>query len=308
VNRLEGLGFVVSDAARANYAATRFSLAAMLSGTHLEDLGLDLSKPVDEELVYEAIRQNPTWPLLRRLGYRSVAIPSGWDHVPVREVDTYLSSPVLTEFEVNALRATALGFLAPTVVEGSWVASVRQRTLDGLDSLEALAEDPGTAPFAALVHLPVPHPPFAFQADCSARPLDGDSLGAQGRDDHAGTPATERLVVAQTTCVDRLLGNALEVVATADPDAVVIVFSDHGPEERLDWWSPDPAAVQQRHAMFFAARTPGLTVPFGDAITLVNVLPTLFDTLFDLDLPRRDDRMVFGPIRTDDRLVRVDEP
>ena len=111
IDRLSEMDFRVAQRADANYAATRFTLASMLAGSHLDQLGMDLSMPVDEQFVFEAIRQTPLWPLLERAGYRTIVIPSGWDHLPMRGVDEYLADGSSHRIRDQALGSTALGVL-----------------------------------------------------------------------------------------------------------------------------------------------------------------------------------------------------
>ena len=54
-----------------------------------------------------------------------------------------------------------------------------------------------------------------------------------------------------------MLADSVRDLVEARPDAIVIVFSDHGPEERIDWVAPDDAGIQDRMANLFWARTPG---------------------------------------------------
>jgi hypothetical protein len=103
------------------------------------------------------------------------------------------------------------------------------------------------------------------------------------------------LQVTQTECVDRTVVPVLEAIVAADPDAVVILFSDHGPQTLLSYEAPDDRGIHSRLANLFAARTPGRPDLFPDDVTLVNVLPILFDTYLGTDLPRRPVDVFFGP-------------
>ncbi len=58
--------------------------------------------------------------------------------------------------------------------------------------------------------------------------------------------------------MDHLVGPAVRELVTRDPGAVVIVFSDHGPEALLDWRQPDEPGLGDRFANLFAASTPGI--------------------------------------------------
>ncbi len=66
-------------------------------------------------------------------------------------------------------------------------------------------------------------------------------------------------------------------MVAARPGAVVIVFSDHGPDELLDWDRPDTLGMDARFNNLFWARTPGQTGVFPPDVTLVNVMPLLLN-------------------------------
>jgi len=83
------------------------------------------------------------------------------------------------------------------------------------------------------------------------------------------------------------------ILAGASSSAVVIVFSDHGPETRLNWFAPEPEPIRERIANLFAARTPGHPGLFPDDITLVNVLPDLFRPYFGVDLGQQPNTSFF---------------
>ena len=68
-----------------------------------------------------------------------------------------------------------------------------------------LAREPASsAPLFAFIHVPAPHPPMVFDADCSARPLDDLTDHVAGE---ALAPDGDRAIAAQreqTMCVDSL--------------------------------------------------------------------------------------------------------
>ena len=290
---------------RANYVFTKLSLASFFTGSQLTDLGQNLDEPVDETLLRAVLEQNPTWDLLRRLGYRTIAVPSGWDHVPERSVDVYEDTGQLTELEYNLLRSTAIGTFLPGALDAALRDAVYDRTIAAAAALRASSDASTPRPRAVFVHFPSPHPPFVFDSSCERLAPEEGWMGSLGRDQHAGTPATVRLVVEQTACVDNLIANSIRDVVSADPSAVVVVFSDHGPEEHLDWWNPDPIGVAERTASYLAVRAPGHAGLVTPGMTLVNVLPTLFNTYLGTDLPTRPNLSFFGPSRLDETLIET---
>ena len=154
-----------------------------------------------------------------------------------------------------------------------------------------------------LTHLPVPHWPFIFNETCdNAMPVNHaiEGLGLGG-----GDPTLVAAVAAQTTCVNKLVTEVVQHIVEGDPEAVVIVFSDHGPDEHLDWSAPDAVGLRERSANLFAARTPGHPGLFPDDMTLVNVLPILFNAYLGTELPLQPDQFWFGPRPQDRAFVEV---
>ena len=192
-------------------------------------------------------------------------------------------------------------------VAGHAYDEIRARALAELAALEAVAGEPSASPKFVLAHLPVPHWPFIFDDQClPSRPVnhakEGLGLGS-------GEPALVAAVGAQTTCVDTLLSTTVGRIVESDPDAVVIVFSDHGPDESTSTGGARmPSALASAKALgnLFAARTPGHEALFPEDITLVNVLPTLFNAYLGTQLPTSPNQFWFGPRPADQTFVTED--
>ena len=103
-------------------------------------------------------------------------------------------------------------------------------------------------------------------------------------------------------------GDVLESrqLVDADPTAVVLVLSDHGPEDRLDWWDPSPDGITDRMANLFWARTPGQSDVFPADVSLVNVFPLLFNAYFGTSIALHPNDLWFGPVIGGSRFVPFD--
>jgi Sulfatase len=294
---LEGNGFQVASASRANYDLTRFSLASLFTASYLPSLNDDRSALLQDAFAQRSIRDNPAFPLLRRAGYEVDVVSSGYEHLGLRSADHYLDTGQPNEFEEVLLQSVAASSLWDRVDPNRSLTAIRDRTLDELGTLLDLASEAGNRPRFVFAHLPVPHWPFVFDADCGpAVPLAQEEAGINR---HGGTPQTIAAARDQTACVDRMLSDAIHSLATSDPNAIIIVMSDHGPDEHLDWWDPGSLGVVERTANLFAARTPGHPGLFPD------VLPILFDTYLGANIPLQPNEIWFGPRPQDGRFVRV---
>ena len=287
-------GLTESDRAWANHSTTRFSLAVLLNGRPLSDLGQDLALPPDGTISYRATEASSGIDLLRRAGYLTTVISSGYDHVPLRNVDRYVDVGPRSEAEQALMRSTAVGLLIDELTN-LWVAGGHERVLGEYRELVSAAMAPSSQPLFVLAHVPAPHMPVVFNADCSVRHQDAYTAGSIARDERAGDEVAVRVMADQTRCTDTLLAAAVRDVVEARPGAVVVVLSDHGPEERLDWWRPQEPAIHDRMAITFWSRTPGHPDLFPDDSTLVNLFPVLANAYLGTELPVHPNDLYFGP-------------
>lgn len=299
-------GLEEATASFANHSWTHLSLAVLFNGRPLDELGQDMTAPENERR-RDALKNSSGIHLLKSSGYEVTVIASGFEHIGLRDTDRYVDVGPRNEVEQVFLSGTALGTQLDRLTEGHFP-GMRTRTLREIETLMAIAHERSPRPQFVFTHLPAPHWPFVFNADCSLRPTDQYTGGSSVRDDHAGDETSVRAAADQTRCVDRLLADAVHELVAARPDAVVIVLSDHGPDERLDWWAPDEPGLRDRMANLFWARTPGREGLFPDDITLVNVMPILFNAYFGTSLPLHPAGLFFGPAPHDRVFVRYLPP
>ena len=300
---LESSGFQVASRSRSNYLLTRFSLASMLTGAYLRDLQDPVDEKAADRYARQTIKQNPAFPLLRRAGYEVNVVSSGYEHLGLRGADRYIDTGQANEFESAVMRNVAASGLIGIVGPGWDMQGIRDRTVDNLQVLQDMGRTPHEAPQFTIVHVPVPHWPWVYDASCGP----AEAIAAPAGIGRTRSPATVAAVADQTRCVDRMLEDAIATLTRDAPDAVVILFSDHGPDEYLDWKNPDAAGISERSSILFAARTPGRTGVFPDDISLVNVLPTLFNAYLGTDLPVRPTEIWFGPQPRGGPFARVDQ-
>jgi hypothetical protein len=293
---MSGLGFTSAEHSFANHSVTRYSLPVLLNGRPLTELGQDPSQPANDQVAYDAVLASSGVTMFDEAGYETSVIASGYEHLPLRRVDHYIDVGPRNELEQALMRSTAVGLLVDELTD-MYAAGGRQRVLGELDELVRVAREPSTRPQFVLAHVPAPHFPVVVTADCSLRPYDGYTGASLARSEHAGNEIAVQVMADQTRCTDRLLADTVRDLVAARPEAVVIVLSDHGVEERLDWWKPQDPAIHDRMANMFLARTPGKPGLFPADITLVNVLPILANAYLGTDLPLHPNDLFFGPTR-----------
>ncbi len=306
VGALAAEGFETAEASHTNYVLTQFSLASLLTGRYMEDLGQDLAGPASEVIARTAIERTGALPLLERAGYETIVVSGGYEGLGLRGVHRFIDTGQPNEFESAVVNNTAPARLVHDAFESSMLEFVRARTHGELDAAGELAWSPAPGPQFVLVHLPVPHWPYVFREDCGAM-APAEALETDGGGT-GSSPREARRVAAQTMCVDTLLAPAASEIVRARPDAVVILMSDHGPGVGIEKLVPTADGLAERSASFFSARTPGRPGLFPDDITIVNVLPILLNAYAGTNLPLQEDRLYFGPDPANGRLVRVPLP
>jgi hypothetical protein len=286
-------GFDEATQSYANHSGTRLSLMTFLGGRPLVEPGTgasELTRPLDQD----SLKDSGGIHLLRSAGYEMTVIASGVEFLGLRDIGRYIDVGPINEMEQVVLSGTALGSMVDGATDIS-IAGTRTRTLDEIEALKAIAREPHSNPQFVFTHLPAPHWPFVLDTDCSLRPADQYTWGARGRGYRIGDQASILVAARQTECVDHLLADAAHEIVRARPGAIVIVASDHGPDERLDWSAPVEPGLHDRMANLFWARTPGHEGLFPEAVTLVNVLPILFDAYFGTNLAVHSNDLYFGP-------------
>ncbi len=295
---LRARGFYVADCSLSNYSFTDLSLTTSLNFNYPETLNEHLS-PGNKNIsdAYPYLANNEVVASLHKLGYRFIALESGYQPTEFTHADAYLSplgdwKSVLLEDGVTSFESmelnTSAGMLfyefssyLPSPLQKFLDASVihRQRILYELNQLDQMASQPG--PKFVFVHILAPHNPFVFGADGEYIPrktpfsLNDDKDVVTLKDYVAGyrnqvTYLNQRIL----SVVDSLLENS------ATPP-VILIQGDHGVPRLTDL---DTTILNTYYL-------PG----GGDAklyqtITPVNSFRLIFNQYFSTHLPLLPDR------------------
>jgi hypothetical protein len=285
-------GFVVPAGARANYSQTYLSLASTLNLTYLDRVAAAVGRDsADRRPLKQLIDRNALMAAARAVGYRVYAIGSPYSAtqtIPAADV-CVCPRRGLSELELEALMATPLAALP---LERWTYGAHRAAILEGLDTVERLAADPG--PTFVFAHVIVPHPPFVFAADGSARPS-ARRFSFHDAGEFDGTPEeyvqgyrdqTRYLTTRLTKLVERLL-------AQAGPAPVIVMHGDHGPGSTMAAGStPD---LEERMAIFAAYAFPDAQMAAGGSdVTAVNLARALAREYLAVDAPNLPDASFFS--------------
>jgi hypothetical protein len=289
---LEQRGFDVSQHSHSNYSLTELTLASMLNMSLLDEID-ELQPAIRGEADPQPVLRNVTnaaagLNFLNDQGYETIATAPGYEEVALRQSDVFLDTGQINEFEVVLLRETGLSAVVPAIAPDFMADQHRARVEANIDSIRQLVPATAPTPRFVLIHIPIPHAPIVYGASGEhlrmsiTLPYDYNSDGQ--------SPELQRVqYAAQLGYLNSLVLDALDdALARLDDNSVIILWSDHG--SRIDLDTDQQLSRQEYVSNFFAARTPGHPDLFGDSPTLVNTLPTLFDTYLGASIPRSPER------------------
>lgn len=264
---LEQRGLVVDREAESDFGRTELTLASTMLR---DDQRLHIQEPPElPSMVSHRLTTRRTHLVntnvmdeLRGLGYRLVYVPPPVLHVYWSGWDEERDTGHLTDFETQALQRTPLRTLLAEFVMDQQRARVES-------SLLQWTRTAGERQEIVFAHLMVPHTPFLWgpeedelgplpcwmAGECNMYHASVDELGLSN-DEY------ETLLVPQVEAVNRRVLAAVDELRTADPDALIAVFSDHGTRYQL------PVNDEWFKTLF--AASPHITGPEGLFVSVVN--------------------------------------
>ena len=255
IDQLDELGFEIQAEATSAFGGTSWTLAS----TMLEDaaeLGpyADIDSTPELWASLRALRRQylvnvPMMDRLRGAGYRLDYVASGVDLSEWRGWDTTHDSGQLTDTEALLIQRSPL-----TRILDAWVMEqLRSRIEASLQGWAETSLDPRQK--VSFAHVMSPHMPFLWGSEgrelpprncwyarrCSLFTVLADQLELSHDDygEHLGW---------QLEAINQRVIGPIRMIVTADPEAIVVVMSDHG--ARFEARSPE------RHHTFLATRIP----------------------------------------------------
>jgi len=285
LSALEDRGFDVSPDARTNYNKTWLTFASMLNGAYIDDMLGDQATPnhpTAELRWLQVLNSQARIPAaLRDAGYAIRTVASQYTSTTLQSADTIVTPSQLNEFEIHLAASSPWTAFFRDQVADALAAGQAERVAETIDVTVELART-GSEPQFVFSHVHSPHTPFVLTDDGSkpAAPacfpygcsfweprlvrleIDLDEYGRQ--------------LARQINRLNELVLDGMDRLLAADPDAIVILMSDHG----LRFATDD---TDEHYRSFFAARTPGHPDLFPPDIAPVNVLRTLVSAYFEAD-------------------------
>lgn len=281
---LKNLGFRVYDRGWSNYPATRTSVSSTMSMQYLYRPD-NLDEKAEIRSIDERIIRGENWVIqaLAARGYSYVHIPNGfiarWNCGPY--VDHCIKKPEglldVSETDVTFLVRTPIPILVQTLFRTFiWAGRITEFT----DFAEMLPVDV-EPPYFLVFHTMAPHSPYRFTADCESIRVFQD--------------VSDSLYLEQVQCVDKQIVLAAKRIIETDPEAIIVLQSDHGfwTKEQSDTPMLDWTERRKRITMSFlgAYRLPEhCRHLLPEEMTQVNAFRIVLGCIDDNEPPLLDNR------------------
>jgi hypothetical protein len=292
-------GFQVPTDSHANYRATDFSLAATLNMRFLDELTREIGPDSGDRTPARAmIQDHEVGRFLKAQGYRYYHLGSWFEATrTIAIADQNIVRGETSEFE-SVLRDTTILPATEDVLgtgttadagqpgESPFRERVREGTRFQFRQLERIATAPG--PKFVFAHFLLPHDPYVFRADGSARP-EAESRATDEKELYAANLALANARIRE------IVGYLLSGPESERP--IVIIEGDEGPLacRNEDCVSNTPDYLKIRLGNLIAMYLPGVDVELSNTFTSVNTFRIVFREYFGADLPQLPDRSYTWP-------------
>ena len=293
---LRDKGFQVIPGARANYRATDFSLASMLSMDMLDDLTRSVGPDSDDRTPARAkLGDHEVGRFLRANGYRYYHLGAWYGPTRTNPIaDEVRVWGKTTEFEQILGDATilpALGHLTGTATEDDDFRNRhREEALFELRQVAKLAETPGRK--FVFAHILLPHPPYGFDAE-------GDIVLKATEKEAVAAGREGDLFAEQLAFTNDRIRELVEVLLDRPPDEqpIIVISADEGPFicGNTDCVDRTPETYGTRFGTLRAYYLPDLDYEVPSDDTGVNIFRMLFREYFGADLPDLPNRSYDWP-------------
>jgi len=328
VTDLKTQGFYVAEGSTTNYAEAAHNLTASLNLTYLDSIASSTDKATlpawvpaafrgqaHFNVLTENLQENHLFPLLRRLGYSIVGLPTGWtptEHVPV---DHRLRGPAgWSEFQTGLLNLTPLRTLLDMVGEFNPLEDHRIRVNYVFDSIPQLAapSESDSSPKFVFAHLRCPRYPFTFNKNGGRQPASRRGFSWSGVSEESGSSVMDLPGYAsQMEYVNtRVKAMVTHILSRSKNPPIIVLQGGHGPSAECDPQTPDSTCFKERFPIFNAFYLPqNGSEALYPSISPVNTFRVILNQYFGAQLRILEDRNYWStaaePLRFEDVTERV---
>ena len=298
IGDLEKRGFYVAARSHSTYCQTQLSLASTLNLCHIQDYEKSFpAKSGNRANLTVGADQSYVAEYLRTLGYRYLAVTTGFDSVKFDSADLVYKEPTTyTMLESAIVAHTPIPNVATPIT--SLFEERRHMLRAGFSNLSRLTV-PTSTPRFVIAHLMIPHPPFVFDRDgkpITQKPVFGYWDGSHYMSTIGGPDLYRAGYSGQVQYANKLLIAFVEEIERKNPNAVVILEGDHGSKLGLDQESLGKTDLNECFSNLIAIRSPeSVSKRLYPTMTSVNTFRLVFNGLFGENIPAMPDNSYYSP-------------
>ncbi len=287
VGFLQDQGFYVAADSHSNYPITFLSLCSSLNLNYVEALFDDdtFKKSGNSYQIIDKIHHSKLREYLSAQGYRFITFSTMYSFTDIKDADVYITPPgSLTDFEVTLLENSAYAIAAGPTFDQQY----RDLILNDFSHLKSLPLEESQQPRFIFVHMLATHVPFVFGPD-------GESVPGWYYFPHSNNRTYVQAYRDQLTYVNSQLEESVDaILKTSKRKPIIIIQSDHGPQSKLNWYSIEDTALDERFGILNAYYLPDQHQDeLYTSITPVNSFRVILNAYFGTDMPLLEDRSYF---------------
>lgn len=282
---LSAAGFRTAEDSFANYGITELSLCSSLNMDYLENIA-NISKGPSDNLSVACwyLQDNRILRLLSGFGYKYVHLgsvfgPTEWNFLAQKN----MPAGMIDMFSIYMYQMSVPGIMDRVF---KWNICTRLYTKSMKNSLSNL-EKTGTikGPKFVFAHLMLTHPPFVFTAEGKQRPYEGLSFDWPN--------SSKQAYLEQAKFAEVAVLATLKRIVAIDPDAIIVLQSDHGPAFEQQKDEDRNTYLYHRMRIFNAFKMPS-TIRLLPQMSPVNTFRYLFGKTLPCRLPLHENKSLLS--------------
>jgi|TARA_Y100000310_G_scaffold336589_1_gene421557 hypothetical protein len=282
--QLETKGFFVQKEGFSNYPNTELSMPSIMNMNYLDFIPqLQGKDSVDMRLTQKLWNNNKVMQVFHSLGYEIYSFHGR----------SGSSSNMVTEnfcrydFDLNAELASALinHYVPISIIRENLSENKHYDNIMCILNTAINFENQTNTPFYMHMHIRFPHQPLIFDSEGNrvSDPISPNRFDSELKDAYL-----QQLIFANKKTLE-----IIDSIQQRNPDAVIIVMSDHGGRFGVDWLNPSEMdyfrALNNLTALYFPEKE--LDIP--TYVSAVNVFRIFFNVYFDADYEIFDEKLIW---------------
>lgn len=296
-SQLKQLGFKVYDNIYSNYNYTAYSIPSIFNMDYFnnymqeEELNSEMYKQNKLQYGYLRIIHSKTILSLKNAGYK---IAVSGETIFTDELQSYCNNIIDIQsqqtYDIN-VNATFSTFLQTTIISNLFMSSKKHNKNHALylknlfDKLKNLKYS--FSPIYSIFHILAPHPPFCFNGDGSINEKFSSMVEYPAYDKDGLEAYKNHMLHINKLAIDALSG-LIKNINEKNRKAIVLIHGDHG----LMMNNPDKPTYNTLLAVYKYKFDDDKDI-FKNNITLVNIMPYLFNYIFNTNISTHKNEFYF---------------